>query len=66
MSYATRPWFKRRQQSGRYATLLQTSKMNNVDPLAWLSQTLTRIVQGWPVTEIEALMPWNFKQDVIG
>nr|WP_235822999.1 transposase domain-containing protein [Brucella anthropi] len=40
--------------------------MNNVDPLAWLSQTLTRIVQGWPVTEIEALMPWNFKQDVIG
>lgn len=48
------------------ATLLQTCKMNNVDPLAWLSQTLTRIVQGWPVTEIEALMPWNFKQDVVG
>jgi transposase len=30
------------------ATLLQTAKMNNVDPLDWLSQTLTRIVQGWP------------------
>ncbi|WP_272950727.1 IS66 family transposase [Rhizobium rhizogenes] len=48
------------------ATLLETAKMNNVDPLDWLSQTLTRIAQGWPVSEIEALMPWNFKSDAIG
>ncbi len=48
------------------ATLLQTSKMNNVDPLDWLSQTLTRIAQGWPVSEIEALMPWNFKPHALG
>jgi transposase len=39
--------------------------MNNVDPLAWLSQTLTRIAQGWPVSELEALMPWNFRPDAI-
>ncbi|WP_431523464.1 transposase domain-containing protein [Mesorhizobium captivum] len=38
------------------ATLLQTAKMNCVDPLAWLSQTLTRIAQRWPVAEIEMLM----------
>jgi transposase len=48
------------------ATLLQTAKMNNVDPLDWLSQTLTRIAQGWPVSEIEALMPWNFKPHALG
>jgi transposase len=48
------------------ATLLQTCKMNSVDPLDWLSQTLSRIAQGWPVTEIEALMPWNFKSNAIG
>ncbi|WP_033047841.1 transposase domain-containing protein, partial [Sinorhizobium meliloti] len=48
------------------ATLLQTCKMNCVDPLDWLSQTLTRIAQGWPASEIEALMPWKFKPDVIG
>jgi transposase len=30
--------------------------MNNVDPLDWLSQTLTRIAQGWPASELEALM----------
>ncbi|MEQ1409847.1 transposase domain-containing protein, partial [Neorhizobium sp. Rsf11] len=38
----------------------------NVDPLDWLSQTLNRIAQGWPVSEIEALMPWNFKSHAIG
>ncbi|WP_242220763.1 IS66 family transposase [Shinella zoogloeoides] len=48
------------------ATLLQTCRMNSVDPLNWLSQTLTRIAQGWPVADIEALMPWNFKPDAIG
>ena len=48
------------------ATLLQTCRMNSVDPLNWLSQTLTRIAQGWPVADIEALMPWNFKPNAIG
>jgi transposase len=44
----------------------QTAKMNNVDPLNWFSQTLTRIAQGWPVSELKALMPWHFKSDAIG
>ena len=43
------------------ATLLQTCKMNNVDPVAWLTQTLERIANKWPSAEIEALMPWNYK-----
>nr|WP_245331318.1 IS66 family transposase [Mesorhizobium sophorae] len=47
------------------ATLLQTCKMNGVDPLAWLSQTLTRIAQRWPAAKIELLMPWNFKPDAV-
>jgi transposase len=43
------------------ATLLQTAKMNDVDPHAWLTQTLERIAQGWPISQIDQLMPWNFK-----
>jgi transposase len=39
--------------------------MNNVDPLYWLSQTLTRICQGSPASEFNALMPSNFKTDGI-
>ena len=42
------------------ATLLQTAKMNNVDPQAWLAQTLQRLANGWPSAEIDALMPWNY------
>ncbi|PSH61467.1 hypothetical protein CU102_23020, partial [Phyllobacterium brassicacearum] len=32
----------------------------NVDPLAWLTQTLERIANGWPNSKIDALMPWNY------
>ena len=42
------------------ATLLQTAKMNDVDPLAWLTKTLERIANGWPNSEIDRLMPWNY------
>ncbi len=40
--------------------LLQTAKMNAVDPQAWLTQTLERLANGWPSSEIDALMPWNY------
>ncbi|WP_246107454.1 transposase domain-containing protein, partial [Puniceibacterium confluentis] len=43
------------------ATLLQTCKMNNVDPIAWLTQTLERVANQWPSAEIHALMPWNYQ-----
>jgi hypothetical protein len=39
--------------------------MNDVDPLAWLTQTLVRMADQWPAQNIEALMPWNFKPDGI-
>jgi transposase len=42
------------------ATLLQTAKMNDGDPHAWLTETLERIAQGWPISKIDDLMPWNF------
>jgi len=43
------------------ATLLQSCKMNNVDPVAWLTQTLERFANQWPSAEIDVLMPWNYK-----
>lgn len=44
------------------ATLIQTAKMNGVDPLAWLIQTLERIAAGWPASDLETLMPWKFQK----
>jgi transposase len=43
------------------ATLFQTCKMNDVDPYAWAKQTLERVANRWPNSDIDALMPWNFK-----
>jgi transposase len=43
------------------APLLQTAKMDDVDPLTWLALTLQRIANGWPISQIEKLMPWNYK-----
>lgn len=39
--------------------------MNNVDPLDWRAQLLTRVAQRRPMFEHGALMPWNFRPDSI-
>jgi transposase len=44
------------------ATLLQTAKLNDVDPLAWLTDVLERIVAGHTKrNELASLLPWNWK-----
>ncbi|OMI12940.1 hypothetical protein BSN85_08695 [Bradyrhizobium brasilense] len=52
-------WWDGGQTWATIATLLQAAKMNNVDPFAWLPLTLQRIANGWPSSEIDALMPCN-------
>ena len=42
------------------ASLIETCKMNGVDPHAWLSATLTAIVQGHKQSQIDHLLPWNY------
>jgi hypothetical protein len=44
------------------ATLIQTAKLNKLDPLAWLTDVLERIVSGQTKrTELHTLLPWNWK-----
>ncbi len=42
------------------ASLIETCKLNAVDPHAWLSGTLTAIVNGQKQSRIDNLMPWNY------
>jgi transposase len=45
------------------ATLIQTAKLNDVEPLAWLTDVLQRIVSGQTRrNQLDALLPWNWKQ----
>jgi hypothetical protein len=46
------------------ATLVATAKLNDVEPLAWLTDVLERIVSGrTKAAEIDRLLPWNWKAD---
>jgi transposase len=42
-------------------TLIQTAKMNDVEPMAWLTDVLERIVSGRTKShELHTLLPWNW------
>jgi transposase len=40
-------------------TLVQTCKLNKVDPQAWLADVLARIADH-KITDLAALLPWNW------
>lgn len=46
------------------ASLIETCKLNAVDPHAWLTATLQAIVKGHKQSDINALLPWNYIQTV--
>lgn len=45
------------------ATLIASAKLNDVEPLAYLTDVLQRIVSGQTkVTDLDSLLPWNWQQ----
>ena len=46
---------------GRIASLIETAKINDVEPFAYLKATLEAIAAGHPQGRIDELLPWNFK-----
>jgi transposase len=44
------------------ASLIETCKLNFVDPLAWMTDTLTKLVNLWPASRIIELMPWEYRR----
>ncbi len=46
------------------ASLIETCKLNGIDPHAWLSRTLKAIVNGHKQTDVDELLPWNFPRNV--
>jgi len=43
-------------------TLIQTAKLNDVDPQAWLADVLVRL-QDHPAKRIDELLPWNWQRE---
>ena len=42
------------------ASLIETCKLNSVNPNAWLTDALTKLVNRWPARRIDELMPWVY------
>jgi transposase len=50
----------------RFASLIGTCKMNGVEPYAYLRDLFTKLANGHLASDIDALMPWAYAQQVDG
>ena len=42
------------------ASLVETCKLNGVDPQAYLADVISRIVNGHPQSQLDELLPWAY------
>ena len=42
------------------ASLIETCKLNGIDPQAWLADVFSRLVNLWPNARLDELLPWNW------
>jgi transposase len=47
------------------STLIETCKLNGVEPYAYLTDVLTRMVEGHPASKLDELLPWNWKPTIV-
>jgi len=45
-------------------SLIETCKLNGVEPYAYLHDVLTRMVDGHPVNRLDELLPWVWKPEI--
>ena len=45
-------------------TLIETAKLNDIDPRAWLADVLARLPDH-PARRIHELLPWNWKTQIV-
>ena len=47
-----------------FSSLINTARLNDVDPQAWLTDALQRLVSGrTKINQIHELLPWNWKAE---
>ena len=69
MAVGHKNWtFAGSDEGGRRAaaiyTLIETAKLNDIDPRAWLADVLARLPDH-PAKRISELLPWNWKARIV-
>jgi hypothetical protein len=54
--------FGRRLHWALLASIVATCKLSDVNPVAYIAATLEAILNGYPQSRIEDLMPWHFRK----
>ena len=52
------------ENRGMIASLIETCKLNGVEPYGYLTKTLAAIVNGHKQSRINELLPWNYTETV--
>lgn len=52
------------QNWGIIASLIETAKLNKIEPQAYLTKTLQAIVAGQRQSQVELLLPWNYTAEI--
>lgn len=52
------------QRAAAMYSILQTAKLNGVNPEAYLTDTLSQIAAGHPINRISQLMPWAYQPPI--
>ena len=45
-------------------TVLESAKLNGLDPQAWLSDVIDRMANGHPINRLGELLPWNWQPKI--
>ena len=47
------------------ASLIETCKLNGVDPQAYMADTLSKIIDGHLASKLDELMPWAYAMPIV-
>ena len=48
-----------------FASLIESCRLNGVDPEAYLADVLEKLVNGWPAARIGEFLPWAYAKPAL-
>lgn len=52
------------ERAAAISTVIETCKLNGVDPQAYIADVIAKIANDWPAARWDELLPWNWQPQV--